>query len=355
MRGTRRSGTFRGASVALPPAIHPPPHRPPVSEKTTAFVSHHDCPRHDTGWGHVDHQGRLPAIVRAVYKDMLTLFDPLLEVEAVPATEDDLRLVHTAEHVQRVRETAERALAEGAILEVDGVPVSGATWEAALAAAGAGITAADAVLRGDARNAFCLVRPHGRGARPDAAGELGFFNNVAITTRHLRQREGLERVLVVDLGIRPPATAEIVGAEEGVTFLSIHQHPGSFPTPEPTEPPPAGVVPERWIALAPGSGGAEVEAALRNALATIPAAESPDIVLLGLGLHVLAGDPLGQLAVQPDEVYAITALLRAWADEHAAGRLVSILEGGYVREGLGRASVQHLRALAGLPRLPAGE
>jgi acetoin utilization deacetylase AcuC-like enzyme len=317
--------------------------------KTTAFVSHHDCPRHDTGWNHPDHQGRLPAVVRAVYSDMVALFEPLLEMEAVPASVDDLLLVHTPEHVRRVREAAERAAVGGAIGEVDGVPVSAATWDAALAAAGAGITAADAVLRGEARNAFCLVRPSGRGASADSAGEFGFFNNVAILARHLRRRAGLSRVLVVDVGIRPPATAGVLAGDDGVEFISIHQHPQIFPSPEAATTAPDGPDPARWIALPPGSGGSEVDAALRDALASVVQTESPGAVILGLGLQVLDGDPLGQLAVQPDEVHGLTATLRGWADEHAGGRVVSVLEGGY-GGGTGQAVVQHLRALVGLER-----
>jgi acetoin utilization deacetylase AcuC-like enzyme len=315
--------------------------------KITAFVSHHDCPRHDTGWSHPDHQGRLPAVVRAVHKDMVALWEPLLEVEAVPARMDDLLLVHTPGHVARVRDAAARAGAEGAIGELDGVPVSGATWDAALAAAGAGITAAGAVLRGEARNAFCLVRPSGRGALPDSAGELGFFANAAILARHLRRRADLPRVLVVDIGVRPSATAHVLAADEGIDVVSVHQHPRTFPPPDAEATRRYGSGSPRSSVLPPGSGGEEVDGALRSALASVDAADSPGAVVLGLGLDVLEGDPLGQLAVRADDLYALTNTLRAWADEHAGGRLISLLEGGFGPK-VPRAVVQHLRALAGL-------
>ncbi|HEX8829770.1 MAG TPA: hypothetical protein VF705_01305, partial [Longimicrobium sp.] len=96
-----------------------------MTSKITAFVSHEDVPRHDTGWSHPDHQGRIPAIARAVYKDMLTLFEPMLELSAVPATDEDLRLVHSAEYVRRVREAAGGAGAQ--VAELDGVRLSGAS------------------------------------------------------------------------------------------------------------------------------------------------------------------------------------------------------------------------------------
>jgi acetoin utilization deacetylase AcuC-like enzyme len=312
----------------------------------TAFVSHEDSSRHDPGWNHPDHQGRLPAIVRAVQRDMVALWEPLRQTEAVPATEDDLLLVHTPEHVGRVREMAMDAARAEQTLALDGVPVSGASWDAALAGVGAALTAVDAVLDGDVRNGFALARPPGRGASADAAGEFSLFNNVAIAARHLRARRGVGRVLVVAWGAHHPlALARLLAADDGIGLVSIHQHPQSFPDPEPAD---DG---QPWIAgteLAPGSDGDAFAAALRDALKTVPPAESPDFVLLSASFDILSADALGSLAVEPDEVHAITRVLAEWADARAGGRLVSVLEGGYAAAETARAVIQHLRALAGV-------
>jgi acetoin utilization deacetylase AcuC-like enzyme len=232
-------------------------------------------------------------------------------------------------------------------LELDGVPVSGASWDAARASAGAALTAVDAVLAGEARNAFALSRPPGAGAWADGPGGFGLFNNVAIAARHLRERHAAARVLVVSWGVRPPlALARLLADDEGIGLISIHQHPLSFPAPDPS----AAEHPEvAGAALSPGSGGEEFEEALRAALAAVPPAESPDFVLLAAGFDILDADPVGQLAVEPHEVHAITLALREWADERAGGRLVSVLEGGYAAAETARAVVQHLHALAGLP------
>lgn len=311
----------------------------------TAFVSHEDASRHDTGWSHPDHQGRLPAIVRAVQRDMVALWEPLRQMEAVPASEDDLHLVHTPAYVERVRQMAIDAARAEQTLELDGVPVSGASWDAALAATGSALTAADAVLRGEVRNAFALARPPGRGAAADAPGEFSLFNHVAIAARHLRERHGIGRVLVVAWGARQPAAlAEVLRGEDGIRLISIHQHPQSFPEPENTADDP----PIDGAALPPGSDGDAFASALRQALDAIPSAESPDFVLLSAGFDILAADAHGSLAVEPDEVYAITVALREWVDARAGGRLVSVLEGGYAAAETARAVIQHLRALAGL-------
>src|SRR5690606_2496765 len=133
-----------------------------------------DCSRHDTGWHHPDHQGRLPALMRAVYADMLTLFDPLLEVEGRHASDAELRLLHTPEYLARLRTWTEDAAARSQVLEpVPGIRVSGASWDAATAAVGSTLTAVDRVLAGDVRNAFCAVRPPGRYVHRDRPGGFG--------------------------------------------------------------------------------------------------------------------------------------------------------------------------------------
>jgi acetoin utilization deacetylase AcuC-like enzyme len=307
--------------------------------KVTAYVSHEDCSRHDTGWSYPDHQGRLPAVTRAVYRDMVALFDPLLQIEGMPASEADLLRVHTRRYVDDVRRTAIAAAAEGRPLELGGVPVSGASWDAALAAAGCAITAADVVLRGDVRNAFAPSRPPGRGARADEPGEHSLFNNVAIAARHLRERHGSSRVLVVAWGARPAvAIREVLAGDPAVSVVSIHarrEDAATEPHPHDRE-------------LPPGSGGAAFGAALRDALLAISPEDSPDFVLLSLGLDILAGDPSGALAVTAREVHDLTETLMEWADARAGGRIASVLEDGSGRA-LGEAVVQHLRALTGLP------
>ncbi|HEX2091253.1 MAG TPA: hypothetical protein VHG28_02580 [Longimicrobiaceae bacterium] len=326
----------------------------PRSGKTvalTAFVSHHDTSRHDPGWGHPDHQGRIPAIVRTVYRDMLTLHGHVLEVEAVPATEDDLLLVHTPEYVEGVRRVAEAAAREGASRPFDaGVVVSGASWDAALAAAGSAITGAEVVLAGEARNAFCAARPPGRGASAGRAGGHSLFNNVAVAARHLRERRGMERVLVVDWGARAAeGTGTVLRGDPGIRFLSVHQHPTPALVEDAEPGPPPGAPRPRAVGVAPGTDGAGFGVALAAGLADALAGWTPDFILLSAGMDILAGDPLGGLGVQPREVYDLTLRLRETAERGCGGRLVSVLEGGYDAAATGAAVVQHLRALAGLP------
>ena len=308
--------------------------------KQTAFVSHPDCPRHDTGWSHPDHQGRLPAVVRAVQKDMVALWDPLLQLEAEPATEEDLRRVHTQRYVDDVRRTAIASAAEGRTLELSGVPVSGASWDAALCAVGTALTAIDAVMAGEARNAFAAARPPGRDALPDGPGGFSLFNTVAIAARHLRERHGSARVLVVAWGAQPAAALrQVLAGDPAISLVSLHQRQ------EGTE---EAEAPHGDVELSPGADGAVFLTALRGALEAVSLEESPDFVLLSAGFDILAPDATSALAVQPADIHPITLVLREWADARAGGRLVSVLEGGYDAPSLAAGVIQHLRALAGV-------
>lgn len=308
--------------------------------KDTGYVTHSDCSRHDTGWRHPEHQGRLPAVARAVYSDMLTLFDFLLEIEAVPAREEDLALAHDRAYIDRVRARAAESDAAGTVLAIDGVILSGASWDAARAAAGAGITAVDAVLAGTIRNAFCAIRPPGSGAHRAAAGGFALFNNAAIAALHLRRR-GVGPVLVLELGAHPGlGTAEILAGERGVAYRGVYQR---------SLLPPGTAAPAGCTGVEEGAGIEAVSAALATLVEDAVAEAPPEFVVLSLGCDALAGDPLGGLALEPVDYHRLTLELRARADDLCGGRLVSLLEGGYAPARMGAAVVQHLRGLAGLP------
>jgi len=291
-----------------------------------SFVSHYDCARHDTGWGHPDHQGRLPAVMRAVYADMLTLFPHLREVEGRPAVQEAVRRVHTDDYLKRLRGWVREAEEKGAPLVVEpGVVVSGASWDAAMAAAGCVLTAVDQVLDGGPPRAFCATRPPGAGAHADGPAGFALLNSVAIGARHALDRAAGGGVLVIEWsGLGDSAIPELLSGVAGTTVLSLD--------------------PDEYQSAAALLDG------LRGALASCDPAGDLALVLLANGLDILAADPLGRLDATPADVYELTTALVEWAEERCGGRIVSALEGGYAPSAVGAAVVQHLRALAGLPR-----
>ena len=306
---------------------------------TVAFISNADCGRHDTGWGHPEHVGRLRAIPRAL-REHPELFMELLHHESRQATPDELALAHDPRYVEHVRTLAG---AGGGRLDADTV-VSPGSWDAGTAGAGAALDAVDMAFDGRATRSFCGVRPPGHHAL--RAGGMGFclFGNVAIAAHYARARHGAERVLIVDWDVHHGnGTQALVEHEPDIHFVSMHQWPWY---------PGTGAADDRgphrsvWnVPKPPGLSPVEYGDALLRAIDAATTGFTPDIVLLSAGFDSLAGDPLGGFTFEIEHVTSLTRELVARATTWCGGRLASILEGGYAPERLGAASVAHLRAL----------
>lgn len=307
---------------------------------SVAFVSHSDCGRHDTGWGHPEHTGRLRAVLRAVGRDQ-ALFESLLHVEARHATVDELALAHDPRYVERVRDLAARG---GGALDADTL-VSEGSWDAGTAGAGALLDAVDLVLDGRARRAFCAVRPPGHHAL--RASGMGFclFGNVAVAARYARRTHGVERVLVVDWDVHHGnGTQALVEDEADIRFVSMHQWPWYPGTGAADDHGPRRSV---WnVPMPPGLAPARYVEALTRAIDDATTGFAPDLVIISAGFDALAGDPLGGFSLEMDDVTTLTRLLVDRADAWCGGRVVSALEGGYAPERVGEAAAVHLRALA---------
>ena len=304
-----------------------------------AYISHSDCGRHDTGWGHPEHVGRLRAIPRALREDP-ELFHLTQHVEGRHATEAELALAHDPAYVTQVRALA---LAGGGRLDADTV-VSEGSWDAARAAAGCVLDGIDMAFDGRAIRSFAAVRPPGHHALRDRGMGFCLFGNVAIGAHYARRRHGAERVLIVDWDVHHGnGTQALVEETPEIRFVSMHQWPW-YPGTGAAEdrgphgsvwnvPMPAGLRPERYV---------------EAFLAAVDAAAdgfAPDLVLISSGFDSLAGDPLGGFTLEVEHVTALTRAMVARADGWCGGRLVSALEGGYAPDRLGAACVAHLRAL----------
>jgi acetoin utilization deacetylase AcuC-like enzyme len=217
-----------------------------------------------------------------------------------------------------------------------------------LQAAGGVLEAVNAVFASRAKNAFCVVRPPGHHATPDRGMGFCIFNNVALAARHAQRQHGLEKVLIVDWDVHHGnGTQEIFYADPSVFYFSTHQwpwYPGTGSPKEIGEGKGAGTTLN--CPFPAGAGREEiVEQAFRGKL--LPAADrfKPDLVLISAGFDSRAGDPLGGFRLADEDFADLTRLVAGIAREHAGGRLVSVLEGGYALEGLASASAAHVRAL----------
>ncbi|HEX2601518.1 MAG TPA: histone deacetylase [Gemmatimonadaceae bacterium] len=306
-----------------------------------AFISHSDCGRHDTGWGHPEHVGRLRAITRALREDP-GLFHQVEHLEGRHATAEELELAHDPAYVASVRVLAEQG---GGRLDADTVESSG-SWDAATAGAGCVLAAVDLSVDGVNSRSFCAVRPPGHHAVRDRAMGFCLFGNVAIAAHYARKRHDLDRILIIDWDVHHGnGTQALVENEPAIHFVSMHQWPW-YPGTGAAEdrgphgtiwniPQPAGLKPADYVdALERG-----IDDATRNFV--------PELILISAGFDSLAGDPLGGFTLEIDDFERLTRSIVARAESWCGGRVVSALEGGYAPDRLAAAAVRHLGALAG--------
>jgi acetoin utilization deacetylase AcuC-like enzyme len=319
-----------------------------MAASLTALVLHEDCSLHDTGWQHPEHQGRLPAVIKALYQDTQVLQDCVLQRAGEPIGEREVLLVHSESHWQRLKQASEAANIKHAIVPLDNeTMMSPASEDAMLAAAGCVVTACDAVLSGEARNGFALARPPGHHATAGRAMGFCLINNVAIAARVLQER-GLERILIIDWDVHHGnGTQDIFYHDDSVYYFSLHQSPW-WPGTGLREQRGAGraINCNRNAPLPAGTTGAEFLDVFRSELDATLTEYSPDFVLVSAGFDCLRGDPLGELLLEPADLHAVTTHLMSCIPH---GRIVHALEGGYNPPRVGAGVVDVMRALSGMP------
>ncbi|MFC1659956.1 histone deacetylase [Gemmatimonadota bacterium] len=317
----------------------------------TGFLLHPASPLHDPGWGHPEHQGRLRALASAVSRDMLALHDRVAQLEARSATDEEIARVHAEDYVDRLQRAVDRAMEEERVIPMDSdTMVSGASWDAAAGSAGAVLAAVEGVANGTVRNAFVATRPPGHHATPTRAMGFCLLNHAAIGARHAQGLGIGTRVLIVDWDVHHGnGTQEAFYTDPDVFYLSLHQSPHFPGTGHADETGTgAGEGTTLNLPLSAGTSRAEYRERFFGALEEAKGRFNPDFIFVSSGFDVLEGDPLGGQEVEPEDLYHFTSHLMDWAEAVCQGRLVVLLEGGYVPERVGEGTVAVLRALAGL-------
>ncbi len=298
--------------------------------------------KHDTGEFAYENALRLRAVGRGLEESGLMM--RLRRVEPRRAGLEWVETVHDSEYI----ETVKRDVASGAReLSTGHTLICRDSLDVALWAVGGVLAGCDEVMAGKSRRVFCAVRPPGHHA--SAGRGMGFciFNNAAVAARYVQKKYGLRRVLVVDWDLHHGnGTQDIFYRDGSVFYFSTHQwpwYPWTGAANEIGEGDGKGATLN--VPLPAGSGDLEFLEAFEGKLRPAMDRFRPEFVLVSAGFDSRTGDPLGRFRVTDEGFAKLTAILTDISRDHAAGRLVSILEGGYSLEGLASAVSAHIRAL----------
>ena len=289
------------------------------------------------------HHPERPARLTAIEDQLIAsgIGQHLARYDAPLASDEQLARVHPVEYVRAIRDAAPQA---GTVHLDPDTAMNPWSLHAALRAAGAAVLATDLVLENKVDSAFCAVRPPGHHAC--RARPMGFciFNNVAVAARHALHAHGVQRLAIIDFDVHHGnGTEDIFEHDPQVLMASTFQHP--FYPYSGTEDPAPNMV---NVPLAAGAGSKEFRAAVTRHW--LPALEQfrPELLIFSAGFDAHAEDDMAMLRLTDGDYGWVTGQMKALAERHAKGRMVSMLEGGYALSALGRSVVQHVRVLAGL-------
>jgi len=304
---------------------------------TTALIYDPIFLEHITPKKHPDQPERLLMAMKVLEALNWLERDGLVQLAPRAATEDELAAVHERSYIHQVAEATRKVAEEQAagghktLHFATDTYVSARSYEAAIKAAGAPLTAIDAIMNGEIDNAYCLVRPPGHHAVAESAMGFCLFNNVAVAARYAIDRYGLERVMIIDFDVHHGnGTQEIFYNDPRVLYFSTHQapfYPGTGQAEERGEG--AGEGTTINVPLPATTGYETFEPVFRQMLA--PAADrfDPQLILVSAGFDAHWNDPLGELNLSTAGFAQLMNIIIEEARFLCNGHLILVQEGGY--------------------------
>lgn len=256
------------------------------------------------------------------------LLDHLKLIRARPATEDEIGRVHPRAHIQRIKTLSADNGGDASVL----TPFGKGSFEIAQLSAGGTMAALDAIVEGQVRNAYALVRPPGHHATADTGMGFCLFGNVAIAIHHARASHKLGRIATVDWDVHHGNGTQSIFYEDPETLtISLHQD-NLFPAYSGSRDEigsGAGKGYNLNIPLPPGCGNGAYVAAFEQVVIPALYKFKPELIVVPSGFDASGVDPLGRMMVSSDGYRQMTRMLMKAADELCGGRLLMSHEGGY--------------------------
>ncbi|MEO0379466.1 MAG: histone deacetylase family protein [Pseudomonadota bacterium] len=305
----------------------------------TALLTHADGLLHVTPPGMPEQVARLDYIQRALADLDLIRVDPPLADDA------SIALCHPQDYVDFVRSKVPTDGFAGLDRETDAETfLSPTSYNAVWRAAGGAVQAVDIVLGEEVANAFVAMRPPGHHAEQSLPMGFCVFGNVAIAAKHALEVHGLERVAIVDFDVHHGnGTQALLQDDPRVLVVTSQQMPLWPGTGMASDRGPHGTVLN--IPLAPGTDGVHALDVYRAQVIPALMKHQPEMILISAGFDAHQDDPLAQLNWTTDTYAQLTDLITKTARELCKGRVVSVLEGGYDLDALGRCARAHVQSL----------
>ena len=307
----------------------------------TVFFQSETFLLHDTG-AHPESSVRLKKVMDRILTEDIT--DLLIFDKQIKATSQEILRVHSSDYLQDLKQFCDGG---GGRMETDTV-VSSESYEVACYAAGFAVEAVNQVIEGQTQRAFCAIRPPGHHALADQAMGFCLLNHVAIAARHAIAQHQLNRVLIVDWDVHHGnGTQDIFYEDEQVHYFSAHRahfYPSSGTAEETGAGKGLGTI---WnLPLDYGISREEYFSKFEGVLINAAHRCRPELILISAGFDAHMDDPIGSLGLESDDFGTLTQMVLNVANEYCAGRVVSLLEGGYNPEKLAESVVSHLNKLS---------
>ena len=304
--------------------------------------THSDCLLKDNGPQHPEKKERLQIILKSI-QDISSID---IEIKNAPlALADNIYHVHPESYINNIFSLIPNSGLRG----VEKEPYADTflcpnSKNAILRSCGAGIAAADNIIKNDEKRIFCAIRPPGHHAETVRANGFCFVNNVAVTTRYLQNKYKINKIAIIDFDVHHGnGTQEIFYKDPTVVYGSIHEYP-LFP----------GTGSQKEIGrgnifnapIVAGTSGKDFLKIMDNIILYNVDKFKPEILLISAGFDAHKRDPLANIDLESKDYYNLTKNIVEIADAHCKGRIISFLEGGYDLIALKEGIKEHLYGLS---------
>ena len=297
--------------------------------------------KHDTGPDHPENSARIINTIEHLRS--ANCWQKLDIKKPRAATEAEVSAIHSTSQIEQI---AEIARSGGGYLDPD-TYVSSDSYEAALNAAGAPLTAIDLIMDKKVDNAFCLVRPPGHHATPEKGMGFCLFNNVAIAAKYLQSRYSLDRIVIIDWDVHHGnGTQDSFYDDPSVMYFSMHRYPfypGTGAEEETGKDSGSGFTIN--IPLSYNTEPQEYLKFFEDILEKRIKPFNPQFILISSGFDAYRLDPISGLSLEASDYNKLTKLTQNIAKDCCDGRIVSCLEGGYHLLDLPKCIEEHLNGL----------